>query len=204
MFFKDSLSLLAECAAIDLSANTEMAVNESQIISAYSSIEEASEEVVYAPEMVPVVRVGNDLLTEMQYLAPYIQNNDISSVAEALDNIAEANNLPPKSIGLLVESQECVTDMIDQAIAKSDNAGKKMLGKVKKGEGLIEKLKKKGFTVKKKKRKKSVKEGCGDSKNECGDRRKSAKNEEGTNSGTDAPGDAVDDTSDVNNDGTTN
>lgn len=186
MFFSDNVSLLAECAANDLSANTEMAVSESQVISAYSTIEEASEEISYGPEMVPVIKVGNDFLTEMQFLAPYIQNNGITSVAEALDNIAEANNLPEKSVGLLVESQGCVCDMIDQAIAKSTGAGKKMVEKVKKGESLIEKLKNKGYKVKKKK---SVKESkCG---KDCG---KSGKNEEGVNSGSQAPGENVDDT----------
>jgi hypothetical protein len=192
MLFKDPITLLAECAAADIGRSTETAVTESQIISTYASIEEASEEVIYAPEMVPVVKVGNDFLTEMQYLAPYIQNNGISSVAEALDNIAEANNLPPKSVGLLVESQECVTKMIDEALDKSKVAGSKVLGKIKKGEGLIDKLTKGGYKVKKKK---SVKEGKG-----CDNCPKSSKNEEGVDTGSQAPGENVDDTSDTDSD----
>lgn len=151
MFFKDSLTLLSEVAAADLGRDTEFRINESTIINNYEEIEEVNEEVVYGPQMVPVLNIGGDLLTEMQYLAPYFMNNPIETVEEALDDIAAANNLPPKSVGLLVESQECVTDMIDQAIAKSKGAGSNMLKKVAKGESLVDRLKKNGYKVKKKK-----------------------------------------------------
>lgn len=181
MFFKDNMTLLAECAVADLGRNTETLVKESRIISSYDAIEEAAEEIVYAAEMVPVTRVGNDLLTEMQYIAPYMQNNEITSVAEALNNIARANGLPDKSVGLLVESQECVTRMISEALKKGKSTGDAMLAKVKKGESLIDKLKTKGFTVKKKKSASTKKP-------------KSVKNEEGTNTGSQAPGENISDT----------
>lgn len=40
MFFKDPLSLLAECAASDMGGKTETAIKESQVRSGWESIEE--------------------------------------------------------------------------------------------------------------------------------------------------------------------
>lgn len=148
MFFKDPITLLAECAEADLNYNLETTIEESKIISAYDKIEELEEEVNYAAEFVPVMKIADNYYTEMQYLAPYMQNNDIRNVAEALNNIAEANNLAPKEVGLIVESQDCVTDKINEALGKKNT---KFLGKVKKGEDLVSKLKSNGFKVKKKK-----------------------------------------------------
>ena len=148
MLFKDPITLLAECADYDLNANIELSIDEAQLLSAYSNIEEVTEEVHYAPEMVPVINIAGEYYTEMQYIAPYMQANKINSVAEALNNIARANSLDEQAVGLLIESQECVTDKINEALGKKNT---KFLGKVKKGEELAEKLKKNGFNVKKKK-----------------------------------------------------
>jgi hypothetical protein len=81
--------------------------------------------------------------------------------------------------------------MIDESLDKSKVAGSKMLGKIKKGEGLIDKLTKGGYKVKKKKSVKEGKacEGC-----------KSSKNEEGVDTGSQAPGENVDDTSETETD----
>ena len=157
MFFKDPITLLAECAEADINSNVELSINEAQIVSAYNNIEELEEEVNYAAEFVPVINIKGSYYTEMQYLAPYMSNNNIRNVAEALNNIAEANNLAPTEVGLIVESQDSVTAKINEALGKKNT---KFLGKVKKGEDLISKLKNKGFDVKKKKSKKAVKEKC--------------------------------------------
>lgn len=155
MFIRDTYGLLAEAAAMDLEANTSAALTESQINNVMESIEEVSEDIVYTAEMVSVIKVGDDYLTEMNALYPYMTSNGITSVAEALNNVAQVNGLQEKAVGLLIESDKQVKDMINKAAEKGSKAKEKALDKVKKATKLPEKLKKQGFPVKKK-------------KNECG------------------------------------
>lgn len=159
MFIRDTYSLLAEAAAMDLETNTSSALTESQIDSIMESIEEVSEDIVYTAEMVSVIKVGDDYLTEMNALYPYMTSNGITSVAEALNNVAKVNGLQEKAVGLLIESDKQIKDMINKATEKGSKAKEKALDKVKKATKLPEKLKKQGFPVKKKKCKNNN-EGC--------------------------------------------
>ena len=160
MFIKDPYNLLAEAASMDLENDTSMALTESQVNSVLESIDEVDEDIVYTAEMVSVIRVGNDYLTEMNSLYPYMQSNDITSVAEALNNVAKVNGLQEKAVGLLIESDAKVKNMVDEAAKKGTSAKKKALDKVKKATKLPAKLKKEGFPVKKKKSKTAKDEAC--------------------------------------------
>lgn len=129
-YIKDTFSILAECAAIDL-PNTERVVRESQIISDYESIEEAETDYVVVAEMVPVVQIGEEYFTEAQFLAPFMRDAGIKSMTEALDAVAESNNLPEKSVGLLIESSKDVNKFISKAAGKSKDVINKTTDKVK-------------------------------------------------------------------------
>ena len=161
-FVTDPFNVLVEAANNDIMTDTKMAIRESEIVSRYTDIEELAEPIMITAEMVTVVNVNGEFFTEMQFLAPYMKCNKIKSVAEAITNVCEANNLPNGSIGLLVESQECVTDVIEKALDKGPKAKKKALEKVGKVENLIDKIKSKGIKVKKKSKKcpKCGKEEC--------------------------------------------
>ena len=158
MFIKDPYSLLVEAAENDLSVNTSMALTESQVNSIMESFDEVSEDVVYTAEMVSVIKVGDDYLTEMNALYPYMKSNGITSVAEALNNVAAVNGLQEKAVGLLIESDERTSEMLAEACKKGSKAKEKALDKIKKATKIPAKLKKEGFPVKKKKSAK--KEGC--------------------------------------------
>lgn len=166
MFIKDPYSLLAEAASMDLSVNTSVALTESQVNTIMESFDEVSEDVVYTAEMVSVVKVGGDYLVEMNALYPYMQSNNITSVAEALNNVAAVNGLQEKAVGLLIESDDRTAEMIQEACKKGGKAKEKALDKIKKATKIPVKLKKEGFPVKKKKSKGSAKdeacakEGC--------------------------------------------
>lgn len=166
MFIKDPYSLLAEAASMDLSVNTSVALTESQVNTIMESFDEVSEDVVYTAEMVSVVKVGGDYLVEMNALYPYMQSNNITSVAEALNNVAKVNGLQEKSVGLLIESDDKTKSLIEAANKKCGKAKEKALDKIKKATKIPTKLKKEGFPVKKKKSKGSAKdeacakEGC--------------------------------------------
>ena len=89
-YIKDSFSILAECAAVDL-PDTKRVVRESEVRTGYSDIEEAAGNYSITAEMVPVVQIGEEYYTEAQLLAPFMRDAGIRSMAEALDAVAEAN-----------------------------------------------------------------------------------------------------------------
>lgn len=151
-YIKDSFSILAECAAIDL-AGTDQHVRESDIISTYSNIQEISESYYASPEMVPVIKIDNEYFTETSFLAPFMRDNNVKSISEALDYVAEANNLPPKSVGLLIESKKTVTDMIGDACKKNNSKARdNAINKLNKATDLVKNLKDKGYPCKRKKK----------------------------------------------------
>lgn len=160
MFIKDPYSLLAEAASMDLSVNTSVALTESQVNTIMESFDEVSEDVVYTAEMVSVVKVGGDYLVEMNALYPYMKSNNITSVAEALNNVAAVNGLQEKAVGLLIESDDRTAEMIQEACKKGGKAKEKALDKIKKATKIPAKLKKEGFPVKKKKSKTAKDEAC--------------------------------------------
>ena len=147
-FVKDPLSLLIETSKTDL-PNTKMIVKESTAMSGYNGIAEVSESVVYDPSMVTVVKIGNEFFTEMNFLYPYMKSNGITSVVEALNNVAEANNLNSGDVGLLFESEDKIE--CDLKEAKTPKKKDNVIDKVGKAVNLKDKLKDKGINVKKKK-----------------------------------------------------
>lgn len=150
-FVKDSLSLLIETAGSDLTTNTKAAMNESVIRSSYNHIAEASEPVLYGPEVVPVVKAGGEYFTEMNFLQPFMKSSRIKSISEALNAVAEANGLEPGAVGILIESDEGVTECIEKAIESANPKKKKAaLDKMGKATDIVDKLKAKGVNVKKK------------------------------------------------------
>jgi hypothetical protein len=153
-YIKDTFSILAECAAIDL-ADTRSAVRESEIRAAYESLDEVPDNYIVCAEMVPVMQIGSEYYTEASFLAPYMRDNGIRGMMEALDNIAYANNLPAKSVGLLVESNCGISEMIEKACQKETCGSKEAaLQKIGKATGLVKSLKDKGYPCKKKKSRK--------------------------------------------------
>lgn len=149
-YIKDSFSILAECAAIDF-PDTRRVVRESEVRSDYENIEEAETNYLVTAEMVPVVQIENEFFTEAQFLAPFMRDAGIRSMVEALDLIAEANNLPAKSVGLLVESNCAVTEMIEKACQKESAKAKDgVMNKIGKSIDFVKNLKSKGYPVKRK------------------------------------------------------
>lgn len=151
-FIKNPINILAECAASDIKSTSEI-VKESAVRSYYNNIEEAEELVTSSAEMVPVIKIGESYYTETNYLAPFMRDHNIKSIAEALSAVSKANDLDDKDVGLLVEPKECVSSMIEKA-CKCENSKVKdnVLNKVDKANKLIKNLKDKGYKVKAKKK----------------------------------------------------
>lgn len=152
-YIKDSFSILAECAAIDL-PDTKRIVKESEVMSEYENIEEATVDYVATAEMVPVIEIEGKYYTEAQFMAPFMRDAEIRSIREALDCLARVNNLPEKSVGLLIESCGKVTEMIEKACQKeSCKAKDAAINRVGKANELATNLKSKGYPIKRKRNK---------------------------------------------------
>lgn len=174
MHLKSPYELLAESTAADLAANTEGYITESEVRARMSSIEELSESIVFGPEMVPVFGIDEGYYTDINSIAPFMKSYNIKTVAEALDRVAQANNLPEKSVGLMIESDDYINTLLEKAEAakatKGKNAANKLLNKAKALTDVPKDLIKKGFPVKKKKSDKpaSAKDECSEPvKDEC-------------------------------------
>lgn len=166
-FVKDAMTLLIESADVDLKTDTKYVVKESKVRSGYSSISEASESIIYGPEVVPVVSLDGGYYTEMNFLYPFMSTNGIKSIAEALNYVAEANGLSKDSVGLLIESEGDVNECINKAIESGSQKKKdNIISKIGKAIDLSDKLKGKGIKVKKKKTEKKCPK-CGKSESAC-------------------------------------
>ena len=149
-YIKDTFSILAECAAIDL-PDTRRIVRESEVRSDYENIEEATVDYAATAEIIPVIQIENQYFTEAQFMAPFMRDAGIRSMVEALDIIAEANGLPAKSVGLLIESECSISGMIEKACQKESSKVKDaVMNKIGKATDLAKDLKSKGYPVKRK------------------------------------------------------
>lgn len=151
-YIKNTFSILAECAATDL-PDTERVLRESEIRSAYNSIQEAEEEYYASANMVPVVKIADNYYTEAQFMAPFMRDAGIKSISEALNAIAEANGLPAKGVGLLIESECAVSNLIEKCCQKECGGEMKdrVFDRVGNAIDLAECLQNEGYAVRRKK-----------------------------------------------------
>ena len=169
MNIKNDLALLSEMAASDIKLNTKNVSRADTIHEVYSSIPEIEEPVVTeACDVVITETANNNYYVEMVNLAPFMLDSGIKSISKALDMVAEANNLPVKSLGLVVESQENV----DNAISKAkSNVNPKVLestlNKLNKNNIAINHLLREGYKVAKKSKDSKVCPKCGKATCKC-------------------------------------
>ena len=177
MDIKSNLQYLSEAAAIDMKNDTKTSIRLETVSEAYKAIPEAPEAMVTEASDVIVTAVSEDkYYVEMVNLAPFMLDSNITSIAKALDMVAEANGFPAKSVGLVVESQSKVDKMLSSAREKSiqtHNARilENAVAKVNKNNAIIKKLLSEGYRVAKKSDKAEVCPDCGKAKCkcECGD-----------------------------------
>jgi len=149
------INIMLEAAGADLSCNTQRIYTEGEMLKKYSSLETFDYNI--SENAIPIYQDKTDggYFVELANVYPYMEYNGISTVYEALNNIAYAHGLNENQIGLLVESEGCVSCMINNAIKESNKSGNdkareaanKKVGKVTK---LIDDLIDKGVKVKKK------------------------------------------------------
>ena len=173
MDIKSNLQILSEAAAVDLKNSTAGVLKADAVKEAYAQIEECIEPTVTEAADVVVTQTGdNRFYTEMTALAPFMMDAGIKSIGKALDMVAEANNLEPKEVGLIVDSQAYVESTIDNAIAKAKATGnykilENAVAKVHKNNQIVAKLLSEGYKVAKKNSESKVCPKCGKAACKC-------------------------------------
>lgn len=107
----------------------------------------ARETVAYNARMVPVFQLESAYFVEMDTLAKYMNSFEITDVAEAMENIAEANEIDVDDMALVIESEEYMNSIIESAITQSKNGDKSLLESCELAVKLINMLESEGITV---------------------------------------------------------
>lgn len=172
MNIKTNMALLAEAAAIDANLNIVNEANVDAVRESYNSIPECVGITVTEAADVVVTPVAGDYFVEMTNLAPFLLDSGIRSVSKALDMVAEANGLEPKSVGLIIDSQDTVSRMLYESTAKARKTGndkirENAISKVSKNIAIAKRLMSEGYKVAKKRSDAKVCDKCGKAKGKC-------------------------------------
>ena len=172
MDIKTNMALLAEAAAIDANLNIVNEANVDAVRESYNSIPECVGITVTEAADVVVTPVAGDYFVEMTNLAPFLLDSGIRSVSKALDMVAEANGLAPKSVGLIIDSQDTVSRMLYESTAKARKTGndkirENAISKVSKNIAIAKRLMSEGYKVAKKRSDAKVCDKCGKAKGKC-------------------------------------
>ena len=171
MDIKSNLQLLSEAAAFETKANKATELKYERVREAYAAIPEVIEPAVTEAADVIVNAIGNDYYVEMVNLAPFMMDSGIKNIGEALDLVASANELPAKSVGIVVESQAYVDSMLKKAYSNAKARGnnkifENALSKLNSNNVVIARLMHEGYKVVKKSPASKVCSKCG--KVKCG------------------------------------
>lgn len=172
MDIKTNMALLAEAAAIDANLNIVNEANVDAVRESYNSIPECVGITVTEAADVVITPVAGDYFVEMTNLAPFLLDSGIRSVSKALDMVAEANGLEPKSVGLIIDSQDTVSRMLYESTAKARKTGndkirENAISKVSKNIAIAKRLMSEGYKVAKKRSDAKVCDKCGKAKGKC-------------------------------------
>ena len=172
MDIKTNMALLAEAAAIDANLNIVNEANVDAVRESYNSIPECVGITVTEAADVVITPVAGDYFVEMTNLAPFLLDSGIRSVSKALDMVAEANGLEPKSVGLIIDSQDTVSRMLYESTAKAKRTGndkirENAISKVSKNIAIAKRLMSEGYKVAKKRSDAKVCDKCGKAKGKC-------------------------------------
>lgn len=101
----------------------------------------------YKAEMVPVFNHESAYYVELDSVSKYMSYADIKDIAEAMENIAEANDISVSSMSLVIESKEYMESVMESAIAQSKAGDKSLLENCELSIKLINMLESEGINV---------------------------------------------------------
>lgn len=105
------------------------------------------EVVAYNCNMVPVFQNESKYFVEMDNVFKYMNSFEIKDIKEAMENIAEANQIDLEDMSLVIETREYMDSVIESAIAQSKAGDKTLLENCELSVKLINMLKSEGINV---------------------------------------------------------
>lgn len=103
--------------------------------------------VSYAAEMVPVFKNESAYFVEFDNLAKYMNSYEITDVKEAVENIAEVNEIPAYSLNVVIESKNYMMSVLESAITQSKAGDTSLLETCELSMKLIQMMKNEGINV---------------------------------------------------------
>ena len=103
--------------------------------------------VAYNSSMVPVFQNESGYFVEMDNLVKYMNSFEITDIAEAMENVAEANEIRVENISLVIESKDYMDSVIESAIAQSKAGDKTLLENCELSIKLLNMLESEGINV---------------------------------------------------------
>lgn len=107
----------------------------------------AREAVAYNSRMVPVFEHESEYFVEMDNVFKYMNSFEITDIAEAMENIADANEIDVNEMSLVIESEEYMGSVIESAIEQSKAGDKTLLENCELAVKLINMLESEGIKV---------------------------------------------------------
>lgn len=103
--------------------------------------------VAYNCNMVPVFQHESGYAVEMDTVVKYMNSFEITDIKEAMENIAEANDIELDDMSLVIESEEYMDSVIQEAIRLSKAGDKALLENCELSVKLINMLVSEGINV---------------------------------------------------------
>lgn len=103
--------------------------------------------VAYKAPMVPVFKNESSYFVEFDNVAKYMNAWDIKDVKEAVENIAEANEIPVSQLSVVIESKEYMQSVLETAIEYHKAGNKALLESCELSMKLIQMMKSEGINV---------------------------------------------------------
>ena len=159
MFLKNPIEILVEaCESESFKAeDLNFKEVEADFVGVFDGEEELDFELDYAIEMVNVIEAttheGSTYLVEMDVLAKYMKSANITDVSEAINNIAEHNDITADRMAIVIESEDYACELLEEAKKESKAGSKAKMEKLKKATDFLKDAKDKGVKVVKKKSK---------------------------------------------------
>lgn len=103
--------------------------------------------VAYRAEMVPVFKNEASYFVEFDNVAKYMNAWDIKDVKEAVESIAEANEIPVSTLSVVIESKEYMESILETAIEHSKTGDNSLLETCELSMKLIQMMKNEGINI---------------------------------------------------------
>lgn len=115
--FKRPADIIAEAGNLDLSTTenilTESAINDFVAeVHDIPTIEEGC--LQYSEEVVPVFEYAGGAVVELDNLVKFMESNSIEEVTDALNRLGEYYSIDPESIGIVIESDEELGEVLEE------------------------------------------------------------------------------------------